>query len=223
MAIAGVAALVGCAEGSDTDVYGESALGTDPDDAGEETSKTVLPAPSQGTDAGKDSGSADAGTKVDSGADAGADSGTGPVTGTCTTSNTCATGTSLGSVSGDTKSDVVTAQGSTSQWFNVRVTEDDTGIFGTSERAKVSLTSPPGSNFDLYVYLPSSDTLECSAVTKSSTSTAAVDSVSIEWGEGSGLANGSDDSRTVTVEVRYVSGTCAAGTKWTLSVQGNTN
>lgn len=223
VAIAGVTALVGCAEGSDVDEYGESALGTDPDDGGEETSQTKLPPPSQGTDAGKDSGSTDSGTKADSGADAGTDGGTNPGTTTCTASNTCATGTVLTDVSGDTNADVQTAQGSTSQWFKVRVTEDDNSILGTSLRAKVTLTSPPGSNYDLYVYLPSDDSLECSTATKTSTSTAAVDSASIEWGEGGGLANGSADDRTVTVEVRYVSGTCTTGTNWTLSVQGNTN
>jgi hypothetical protein len=41
-----------------------------------------------------------------------------------------------------------------------------------------------------------------------------------EWGEGA-IANGSDDSRHVSIEVRPVSGTCAPGQTWQLEVEGN--
>jgi hypothetical protein len=83
-----------------------------------------------------------------------------------------------------------------------------------------TLTSPPGANFDLYVYVPGSDTRECSAVSNSSTTTG-FDSAGVEFGEGGTFSNGSNDDRTVTVEVRWVSGTCAPGATWTLNVYGN--
>jgi hypothetical protein len=86
---------------------------------------------------------------------------------------------------------------------------------------KAVLVSPAGTNFDLYMYVPSADTLECSVVTASSTSTSATDTASVEFGESGTFANGVDDSRTVTVEVRHVSGSCSAGAKWSLTLYGN--
>ena len=59
-------------------------------------------------------------------------------------------------------------------------------------------------------------------VAGSSTSTGGSDRVSQSWGEGL-IPNGSDDSRNLSVEVRWVSGSCAPGSKWTVTVRGNTN
>ena len=170
------------------------------------------PSEDSGVEERPDSG-ADAG-----GSDAGVDSGGGG--GTCASPNACAGATDLGSISGDTGSDSKSAQGSGSQWFKVRVTEDDSGFFGLSLLAKAQLTSPPGTNFDLFVYLADNGSaLECSTVTKSSTTTGA-ESAPVEWGEGA-LANGNADDRNVTIEVRWVSGTCSPSAKWTLTVRGN--
>jgi hypothetical protein len=140
----------------------------------------------------------------------------------CTSPNTCAAATDLASVSGDTGAGTKTFQGSTSQWFKVRVTEDDSDVFGTELQMRAELQSPAGTNFDLYVYRAGGGSgQECSAVTTSSTSAAGFDSASTSWGEGT-ISNGNDDGRTITVEVRHVSGTCAAASKWTLTVRGNT-
>jgi hypothetical protein len=43
----------------------------------------------------------------------------------------------------------------------------------------------------------------------------------VEFGETGALANGANDARTVTVEVRHVSGNCDPSEKWTLTVSGN--
>jgi hypothetical protein len=96
------------------------------------------------------------------------------------------------------------------------------GLGGVPLWLKSTLTSPAGANYNLYVYVPANDTRECTTVTKSSTSTAASDSAWVEFGETGAFANGSKDDRTVTVEVRYVSGPCGVSDKWTLSVAGNT-
>ena len=84
-----------------------------------------------------------------------------------------------------------------------------------------SLTSPPGTNFDLFVYVPGSDTRECSAVSNSSTNTGSSDSTTAKFGESGLFSNGSDDDRTITVEVRHISGTCDPSAKWTLNIAGN--
>ena len=86
---------------------------------------------------------------------------------------------------------------------------------------QTTLVSPPGANYDLYVYVPGSDTRECSNVTKSSTLSSTTDTASAEFGEGGTFSNGSSDDRTVTVEVRHVSGPCTASDQWTLTVNGN--
>ena len=219
----GVAALVGCAVGTDPDV-GVSALQATPIEAGTDDETSVKLPPSskppeedsgtgEETDAGADAGSADAG-KTDAGVDGGGGGGT-----SCASPNACAAATDLGSVSGDQGAGVKTAEGSGSQWFKIKLTEDDSSVIGRSMRARAELVSPAGTNFDLYTYLGSSGSHECSAVSKASTSTGA-DSTTDEWGEGT-ISNGSSDDRWVTVEVRWVSGTCSPSAKWTLTVRGN--
>ena len=81
-----------------------------------------------------------------------------------------------------------------------------------------TLTSPPGSTFEIYAYLGSSPgVVECTTVEQAGSG----GMLSFEWGETGGIANGSDDSRMVTLEVRYVSGTCPSGQTWTLSAHGD--
>lgn len=220
----GIAALVGCAVGDTGEDIGESDLTTLTVEAGDENS-VVLQPPSEGEDAGtdedEDAGDTDAATNVDAGTDGGTSTPDGGTVTSCASPNTCLGATDLGSVSGDTGAGTKTAQGATSQWFKIRLTEDDNSVFGTKLGVKADLVSPAGMNFDLFIYRANDgSSQECSAVTTSSTSTSTTDSASNTWGEGS-ISNGSDDGRTVTVEVRYVSGTCSPTSKWTLSVRGN--
>ena len=187
--------------------FDEATYQAAPKKAEEEGESVKLPPPSTAGSGDKDAGGAnivnpdpDGGT-----GDGGADGGGG---GSCAAANPCASATNLGNVSGDTGADTKNAQGSTSEWLTVRVTEDDSDIAGVPLWLKANLTSPPGTNFELHVYVPGSDTQECSAVTKSSTNASGAQSASVEFGEGSGFSNGSSDDRPVTIEVRHVSGTC---------------
>ena len=126
----------------------------------------------------------------------------------------------MGSVSGDESSNPVSMQGTTSQFITVNVSEDDSSVFGNSMEIKAVLVSPAGTNFDLFVY-GSGKTKTCTSLMGSSTVTTSTDTVGLSWGEGGGFSNGSDDDRLLMLEVRHVSGTCAPGSKWTLSVVGN--
>jgi hypothetical protein len=226
----GALALVGCAVGSAGEDVSESDLATAPIDAGDDSPSITLkpPAPppaSSDDDAGSyddDAGAYgdDAGTSDDSGTPPPPPPPPPPPTVTCDAPNTCAGATDLGSVSGDDGGDSLVQSGETSQWFTVRVTEDDSSVFSNSLEMLATLTSPPGANFDLYVYVPGGDTRECATASKSSTTTG-FDSAGVEFGEGGTFSNGDDDDRTVTVEVRSVSGTCAPGQKWTLNIYGN--
>ncbi len=223
--VIGIASLIGCAEGVEAEPT-ESFLASTPIEAGteEKDDSVKIPAPSNPSDEPDDTEDTDSGAS-NGNADAGADSGVKPDPGnnggSCSAPNSCASNVNLGSVSGDTGADVKTTQGHTSQWFTVRVTENETGPAGVSLWLTATLTSPPGTNYDLYVYVPGSDTLECSAVTQQSTSSATTDVAKVEFGESGLFANGSSDDRTVTVEVRHVSGTCDPANKWTLKLEGN--
>ena len=141
----------------------------------------------------------------------------------CTSPNTCQAATSLGTMSGDTSGSDLSSQGDTAEWFVADIIENDSSPLGVPMKLKVTLTSPPGMNFDLYVYLGGSvNAIECTSVKASSTNgVGQTDTVSLEWGETGALANGVDDSRHVSVEVRYVSGTCDPSSKWSLDLHGH--
>lgn len=236
LSLVGLGALVvsissGCAASGVEDENSTSNLATAPLDAGAEEGESVTLPPSnppkeqpKEEDAGGGDDT-DAGTGGDAGGgNTGGNNGgnNGGGTGTsCTASNTCMGAADLGIVSGDTGADVKSSQGTGSKWLTVRVTEDDSSISPMKLWMKATLTSPPGANYDLYVYVPGSDTRECSAVTKSSTSSATTDTAGVEFGEGGTFSNGSSDDRTVTVEVRHVSGPCSASDQWTLTINGN--
>lgn len=216
--------LLACATGVDTSPSTEY-LGAAPADAGaeEEDEATPLPPSSSGEDASAVSDATpDAGKKGDAGSppkDAGVEEPV--VTGPCAAVKPCSGATKLGSVSGDTGSDALDATGSVSQWFSVRVTENDTSVSGLDLWMTATLVSPPGENFDLFLYVPSTDTQECKAVSVKSTSTGATDKATAKFGETGLFANSMPDDRTVTIEVRHVSGSCDASKSWTLDIVGN--
>jgi hypothetical protein len=138
----------------------------------------------------------------------------------CTSSATCVGAMDLGSVSGDTGGSV-TASGYQAAWYKVRVTEDDSGIGGEEMNALVQLTSPPGTNYDVYVYVNTgNDVVECTTPRASGTSTGTLDQAHVNWGEGT-ISNGNDDGRTVSIEVRPVSGPCSQGAPYQLVVFGD--
>jgi hypothetical protein len=226
--VSALAALIGCAVGTDPGV-GVADLASLPVEAGGDENSVVLPPSNRSTvdAAADDDGSADAGSEPDAASDAGPDSGGSDGGGggggaTCASPNVCAGATDLGTVNADTGSDTKTAGGSGSQWFTIRANEGDSSVFASRMNLKAELTSPPGTNFDLFMYVPGgSSGQECSAVTVSSTNASGLDTVHHGWGESGTFSNGSDDSRTVTIEVRWVSGSCSAADKWSLIVRGN--
>jgi hypothetical protein len=224
-AVGALATIVGCAVGSDP-ADGVTELAATPVEAGtgDENSVSLPPSPHQGDDPDAGATDDDAGDTTDASTnvDAGSDGGGGGGGATCTSPNVCTGATDLGSISGDTGADTKTAQGSGSQWFKVRVTEDDSSVIGQALSVTADLTSPAGTNFNVFIYVAGGTSgQECSAVNASSTSTSTTDSARSSWGEGT-FSNGSDDSRTVTVEVRWVSGTCSPTAKWSLTLHGDT-
>jgi hypothetical protein len=140
----------------------------------------------------------------------------------CTSSATCAGAMGLGTVSGDDVASSVTASGYQSAWYKVRVTEDDSSPFANDLSILAQLTSPPGTNYDVYVYVNTgSDVVECTTPSASGTSTGTTDQARFTWGESGTFSNGNDDGRTVSIEVRPISGPCSQSAPYQLVVFGD--
>jgi hypothetical protein len=216
-------AIAGCATAGAGD---EAEGGVEGDDAGASGDDAARgDAATPGLDAGVDGSGDDASSTpdadIDGGMDAGADGGT-TTTIPCTSPNACTNAVSMTSISGDTTGSNATANGTTSQWFTIVVTENDSSAFAVPMKLAVALDSPAQENFDLYVYLGSAvGQIECTAVKAQSTNGPGMtDTVSLEWGETGTFANGVDDTRTVTIEVRSV-GTCDSTKPWGLTAHGH--
>jgi hypothetical protein len=124
------------------------------------------------------------------------------------------TSSPLGTVRGDTASDVLIDTGNISQWLRVTVSEADSSFPLVDLKFTAKLTSPPGMDFNLYVY----ETPCGSGMYGQSTNPAGqVDRVTGGWAD----QLGTDESRDVVVEVRYASGGVCGGTVWTLEFDGN--
>jgi hypothetical protein len=142
----------------------------------------------------------------------------------CAPPTDCTRATDLGAISGDTAGPGVSATGSTSRWLSVLVREDDMGILGVPLTVTATLTPPAGVNFDLFLYMDAAGTPQtrvCNgAPVASSTKTSGVDMATHAWGEQITSNNG-DDTRIVSIEVRFVSGLCAPAATWSLTVTGH--
>jgi hypothetical protein len=143
---------------------------------------------------------------------------------TCAGTDTCQGAMMLGSVSGDTGNAKLMASGYKGAWYRVRVTEDDSDVFGLSLRVAAKLTSPAAPMFDVFVYVNTgSDVVECSTTTGTISTTGNTKQVRAEWGEGT-ISNGSDDGRSVSIEVRPLATSgCAPSAMWQLEIEGNWN
>jgi hypothetical protein len=136
---------------------------------------------------------------------------------------TCATAIDLGTISGDTGAAQKTASGYQAGWYKIRISENDSDVFGIQLSMTARLTSPASANYDVFVYInTSSDVIECNTPSGSATSTGLVDQKYLIWGESGTFSNGVDDDRTVSIEIRPVSGTCQSNQPWQLVVIGNT-
>lgn len=140
----------------------------------------------------------------------------------CASPNACLGAIMMTDVSGDKGADVSSATGSTSRWMKIRVSEDDSGVFAERMKIKVTLSSPPGTNFDMRIYLAGDGSSQkCTGPDQTTNATTGADVASLEWGESGTFSNGNDDDRTVTIEVFNVSGTCTSTQNWTLLVEGH--
>ncbi len=136
------------------------------------------------------------------------------------TATTCQAPRDLGAIAGDEDSTPRTERGSCSEWLRIRVTEASTGAWPTPMKLNLTLSSPPGADFDLHVYMnKESDVLECTKEeAKSELSANRTDGAKLEWGE-YWSANGSDDQRAVSIEVRAKDPASCGKGEWVLLIE----
>jgi hypothetical protein len=122
-----------------------------------------------------------------------------------------------GNVPGDASSSNFQSTGSGEGWFGIRVRETNTNPFTLIDlTATITLTSPPGADYDLFVHCRA-----CGGAPAASSTNAGQGGHSDVVSVGRDDVNGPDDSFEIFIEVRHAGGTngCAA---WTLTVAGNT-
>lgn len=138
----------------------------------------------------------------------------------CLNETMCSTARAVGGVSGDTGADVLAETGAEPVWLTFQVSEDDSDVAGVAMSFRATLVSPPGADFDLYVYRGTEGgTTGCGGFVQASVTTG-VDSVYMTWGEGL-IANGVEDDVWVAVEIVPKDAECAAPEQWSLEVEGN--
>lgn len=136
----------------------------------------------------------------------------GPVS--CATTSTCTTGSNsydAGEVSGDDVSPAINLTGYGSHFIKVWLREDSWSAIDL--RLRATLVSPPGQDYDLYIYATS-----CGTPTAKSEKPADTNDVA-------GIVRYDDlgsDSDWVLIEVRAkATTTCNTNEKWSLKIQGN--
>lgn len=186
------------------------------DDEGESTSfGAEADAGEESTTAPTDESSSDGGSSSEGGSSS--DGGTEE----CPHDTTCPLATVIGEVSGDEGSPPILRQGMEPTWVAFQVTEDNDGVTGENLEFTATLTSPPGIDYDLYVYRGDPGASNgCGGSLDQSTSSGPEDVVHMSWGEG-GIANGGDERAWVAAEIVPKAGMCDALAQWSLEIVGD--
>lgn len=162
-------------------------------------------------------GGAGAGGSPGTSSSSSSSSGTGGVVCDYEPLNTCPSSDTLSAVDGDQNNDTRTIKGTASHWFKVLVNEAVSSPINYPQLSyTATLTTPPGMDFDLFVYDGSFSTPSCSGSPKHASGNP--ESVTDTWGD----SFASEDTRWLTLEVRYISGEMCPSDPWTLTVKGHT-
>jgi hypothetical protein len=131
--------------------------------------------------------------------------------------NTCNSSDEIPSVDGDQNNDTRLKQGIGSKWFRILVKEAVSSIISYPALSfTATLTSPPDTKYDLYVYQGDSSSIDCGV--QPAKASGVPESYSQKWND----QIAKDDSTWFVLEVRYVSGSdCEPGSEWQLEVQGH--
>lgn len=131
--------------------------------------------------------------------------------------NNCPASETMSAIDGDKNNDTRIVKGTTSKWFKVLVNEAVSSVISFPQLSyTASLVSPAGMDFDLFVYDGTTSTPSCSGNPKHAMGNP--EEVSETWGD----TLNSDDTKWLTLEVRYISGDMCPSDQWTLTVKGHT-
>ena len=132
--------------------------------------------------------------------------------------NICSGSETMSAIAGDKNNDTRIVKGTTSKWFKVLVNEAVSSIISFPQLSyTATLASPAGMDFDLFEYDGTTSTPSCAGNPKHAMGNP--ESVSDTWGD----TLNSDDTRWITLEVRYIAGEMCPSDQWTLTVKGHTN
>lgn len=204
--------LAGCDRG--TIAPADAGIDAASDDAGAEDASA---APDGGTDASRDAATLAVDAWAEDAARSTADAGT-DASSACSydAPNDCQTALELAPVDGDQNADSRRTSGATSRWFRILVT-DSAAMSGDPLSFTATLAPAPGADFALFAYDGSVAGPDCSATPTVGSGTPMI--VHEQWDDVFGV----DDSRWITLEVRYVGGTgCGTDATWTLTVDAHT-
>lgn len=139
----------------------------------------------------------------------------------CSSGQRCTAASLIGTLSGDTGTALIMTTNSRSAWLRVRVTENDNTVAGNPLRVQALLQSTGSALFEVRLYVNrNADVLECATPSALPVTDDQISAAMVSWGETDLVANGTDDSRDVAIEIRAVSGTCLTGGTWQLTLSG---
>lgn len=230
LAFVSASGVFACAEGEkieDGDGGGSDGLGGNGGTGGQTTDTSVGASSNDTTNnngAGPPEGGApEGGAPPETGGGGMGEGGSPPVGCDFTAPEMCTVAEPLPAVAGDKNADMVTRTGDTNKFFKIHIEEQDSGILDPEDLSyTVSLTSPPGAQYNLIVRESSqaASVPNCNGTPKNGTG--APQSVHASWGDDQGFG-GEDDSVWLIIEIQHVSGeACGPDNSWTLLVRGNT-
>jgi hypothetical protein len=132
----------------------------------------------------------------------------------------CTTGDVLVQIRGDAGNDLSTANGITSRWFHIYVSESVSDPLNFPQLSyTATLSSPPGMDYDLYVYTGDDQGPNCQDTPVKGTGNP--ETVTNTWGDTIAV----EDGTWLALEVRYVSGSACdpQDDDWTLAIEGHTD
>jgi hypothetical protein len=223
--VCGMIGLAACAKGTEVETtYAPGAGG-----AGGSGSGGAPAGDTSSGDATTGDGSTTSGSGGAGGTGAGGDPSTSSTTSSSSSSSTggsncdygspniCSGSETMSAIAGDKGNDTRIVKGTTSKWFKVQVNEAVSSIISFPQLSyTATLATPAGMDFDLFEYDGTTSTPSCAGNPKHAQGNP--ESVSDVWGD----TLNSDDTRWITLEVRYISGEVCPANQWMLTVQGHT-
>jgi hypothetical protein len=219
--VVALVSVVACADGTDIEGggggdegVGAQGVGGDPSSATTTTTTTTTTTSTGGEGGAGGMGEGGAG---EGGAGEGGSNGSGGNSCDYTAPNGSSNPLDLGNVKGEGGGAAIVHTDTTSKWLAVLVEETSSNIIADDLGFRVTLQSPAGMDYDVYVHLgPQDGNVDCFVTPTKGTGTP--ESVSNSWNDDQGVF-GEDDSAWLCIEVRYVSGDMCTD-PWTLTVVG---